>query len=199
MLIICLLSLVQELRALITETSRNLFSSTSSSSSHVLSLSQRADGSRSAQYSFSKAVLVSQAGGCRVLSYCEPLSCLLASQPSPHTTLVPGETSFFPLDKCDSLSLTPELACVCVCVLNHSTSPFSSFPPFRVRGKEGQCGEHEGESVRSHPQQTDPRSVLQQAERQPAAVCCIGQHYQTDQVRARQHLQPHRGLSRARL
>uniref|UniRef100_A0A3Q4HYS2 RING-type E3 ubiquitin transferase n=1 Tax=Neolamprologus brichardi TaxID=32507 RepID=A0A3Q4HYS2_NEOBR len=55
----------------------------------VLSLSQRADGSRSAQYSFSKAVLVSQAGGCRVLSYCEPLSCLLASQPSPHTTLVP--------------------------------------------------------------------------------------------------------------
>lgn len=108
MLIICLLSLVQELRALITETSRNLFSSTSSSSSHVLSLSQRADGSRSAQYSFSKAVLVSQAGGCRVLSYCEPLSCLLASQPSPHTTLVPGETSFFPFDKCDSLSLTPD-------------------------------------------------------------------------------------------
>lgn len=84
---------LQELRALIAQTSRNLnpaSSSTSSSSSHVLSLSQRADGSRSAQYSFSKAVLVSQAGGCRVLSYCEPLSCLLASQPSPHTTLVPG-------------------------------------------------------------------------------------------------------------
>lgn len=111
MLIICLLSLVQELRALIAQTSRNLnpaSSSTSSSSSHVLSLSQRADGSRSAQYSFSKAVLVSQAGGCRVLSYCEPLSCLLASQPSPHTTLVPGEASFLPLDKRDSLSLTPD-------------------------------------------------------------------------------------------
>uniref|UniRef100_A0A3Q3XF17 RING-type E3 ubiquitin transferase n=1 Tax=Mola mola TaxID=94237 RepID=A0A3Q3XF17_MOLML len=46
----------------------------------------------SAQYKlklFSKAVLVSQGGGSRVLTYCEPLSCLLASQPSPHTTLVP--------------------------------------------------------------------------------------------------------------
>uniref|UniRef100_A0A8C7XT85 RING-type E3 ubiquitin transferase n=1 Tax=Oryzias sinensis TaxID=183150 RepID=A0A8C7XT85_9TELE len=53
-------------------------------------LSQRVDGSRAAQYSFSKAVLVSQAGGCRVLAYCDPLSCLLASQPSPHSTLVPG-------------------------------------------------------------------------------------------------------------
>ncbi|KAK1887710.1 E3 ubiquitin-protein ligase RFWD3 [Dissostichus eleginoides] len=36
------------------------------------------------------AILVSMAGGSRVLSYCEPLSCLLASQPSPHSTLVPG-------------------------------------------------------------------------------------------------------------
>eukprot|EP00064_Thunnus_orientalis_P012666 superscaffoldBa00001969_g12701 len=58
---------------------------------------QRSDGSKTAQYSFSKAVLLSQAGGCRVLSYCEPLSCLLASQPSPHATLVPGETPPLPL------------------------------------------------------------------------------------------------------
>lgn len=67
-------------------------------SSSMFSLSQRADGSRAAQYSFSKAVLVSQTGGCRVLSYCEPLSCLLASQPSPHSTLVPGNLhSYFHL------------------------------------------------------------------------------------------------------
>uniref|UniRef100_A0A3B3VJD4 RING-type E3 ubiquitin transferase n=1 Tax=Poecilia latipinna TaxID=48699 RepID=A0A3B3VJD4_9TELE len=65
-------------------------SSSSFSSSSMFSMSQRADGSRAAQYSFSKAVLVSQTGGCRVLSYCEPLCCLLASQPSPHSTLVPG-------------------------------------------------------------------------------------------------------------
>lgn len=55
-------------------------------------LSQRQDSTQGGHYVFSKAVLVSQAGGCRVLSYCEPLSCLLASHPSPHTTLVPGKT-----------------------------------------------------------------------------------------------------------
>ncbi|XP_028286732.1 E3 ubiquitin-protein ligase RFWD3 [Parambassis ranga] len=83
---------LQELRALVAQSGRSSVpsSSSSSSSTSLPSLSQRADGSRTAQYSFSKAVLVSQAGGCRVLSYCEPLSCLLASQPSPHSTLVPG-------------------------------------------------------------------------------------------------------------
>uniref|UniRef100_A0A3B5KWQ7 RING-type E3 ubiquitin transferase n=1 Tax=Xiphophorus couchianus TaxID=32473 RepID=A0A3B5KWQ7_9TELE len=78
------------LKALMAQTGRSSAPSSSSSSSSMLSLSQRADGSRAAQYSFSKAVLVSQTGGCRVLSFCEPLSCLLASQPSPHSTLVPG-------------------------------------------------------------------------------------------------------------
>ncbi|KAI3370764.1 hypothetical protein L3Q82_007108 [Scortum barcoo] len=84
---------LQELRALMAQTGRSSIPSSSSSSastSLLLGLSQRTDGSRMAQYSFSKAVLVSQAGGSRVLSYCEPLSCLLASQPSPHSTLVPG-------------------------------------------------------------------------------------------------------------
>nr|CAG6020219.1 unnamed protein product [Menidia menidia] len=80
---------LQELKALMAHTSRSCAPS-SSSTSPLLSLSQRADGSKKAGYSFSKALLVSQAGGCRVLSYCEPLSCLLASQPSPHSTLVPG-------------------------------------------------------------------------------------------------------------
>ncbi|XP_034734899.1 E3 ubiquitin-protein ligase RFWD3-like [Etheostoma cragini] len=88
---------LQELRALMAQAGRSSgpssSSSTSSASTSLLhGLCQRADGSRTAQYSFSKAVLVSQAGSCRVLSYCEPLSCLLASQPSPHSTLVPGET-----------------------------------------------------------------------------------------------------------
>ncbi|XP_032401523.1 E3 ubiquitin-protein ligase RFWD3 isoform X1 [Xiphophorus hellerii] len=77
---------LQELKTLMAQTGR----SSAPPSSSMFSLSQRADGSRAAQYSFSKAVLVSQTGGCRVLSYCEPLSCLLASQPSPHSTLVPG-------------------------------------------------------------------------------------------------------------
>lgn len=100
---------VQELRALMAQAGRNSFPSSSSSSastSLVLGLSHRADGSRTAQYSFSKAVLVSQTGGSRVLSYCEPLSCLLASQPSPHSTLVPGETHFLlPFDSSALLGL----------------------------------------------------------------------------------------------
>ncbi|XP_051808097.1 E3 ubiquitin-protein ligase RFWD3 [Acanthochromis polyacanthus] len=87
---------LQELKALMAQTGRSSLpssstpSSASSSASFLLGLSQRGDGSKTLQYSFSKGVLVSQAGGCRVLSYCEPLSCLLASQPSPHSTLVPG-------------------------------------------------------------------------------------------------------------
>lgn len=82
---------LQELRALMTQTGRSSVPSSSSGSTSLLSgLSQRPSGSKSAQYSFSKAVQMSQAGGCRVLAYCEPLSCLLASQPSPHSTLVPG-------------------------------------------------------------------------------------------------------------
>nr|XP_046250942.1 E3 ubiquitin-protein ligase RFWD3 [Scatophagus argus] len=87
---------LQELRALMAQAGRSSVSSLSASSSSstlsslLLGPSQRLDGSKTAQYSFSKAVLVSQAGGSRVLSFCEPLSCLLASQPSPHSTLVPG-------------------------------------------------------------------------------------------------------------
>lgn len=86
---------LQELKALMVQTGgcsvpSASCSSSSASSSLLLGPSQRLDGSRSGQYSFSRAVLMSQSGGCRVLAYCEPLSCLLASQPSPHATLVPG-------------------------------------------------------------------------------------------------------------
>ncbi|KAI5100403.1 E3 ubiquitin-protein ligase RFWD3, partial [Silurus meridionalis] len=77
---------VQELRRLMAQTP----SSSTQSQSSILSLSQRLESSSRGSFVFSKAVLVSQAGGCRVMSYCEPLSCLLASQPSPHASLVPG-------------------------------------------------------------------------------------------------------------
>uniref|UniRef100_A0A667YB95 RING-type E3 ubiquitin transferase n=1 Tax=Myripristis murdjan TaxID=586833 RepID=A0A667YB95_9TELE len=85
--------LQQQLQELMAQTGRSAAPSSSSASlafSQLSDVSQRPDGGRTGQYSFSKAVLVSQSGGCRVLSYCEPLSCLLASQPSPHATLVPG-------------------------------------------------------------------------------------------------------------
>lgn len=84
---------LQELKALLAQAGRSSLpssSSSSASSSLLLGPTQRADGSRTGHYSFSKAVLVSQNGGSRVLSYCEPLSCLLASQLSQHATLVPG-------------------------------------------------------------------------------------------------------------
>ncbi|XP_029464758.1 E3 ubiquitin-protein ligase RFWD3 isoform X2 [Rhinatrema bivittatum] len=42
------------------------------------------------QYSFYKAILVSQTGNCRVMAYCEQISCLVVSQPSPQATLIPG-------------------------------------------------------------------------------------------------------------
>ncbi|XP_026059131.1 E3 ubiquitin-protein ligase RFWD3-like [Carassius auratus] len=65
--------------------------------------SQRQDSSGAGHYVFSKAVLVSQTGGSRVLSYCEPLGCLLASQPSPQATLVPG----FGVKKISTATLKP--------------------------------------------------------------------------------------------
>ncbi|XP_077939191.1 E3 ubiquitin-protein ligase rfwd3.S isoform X1 [Gasterosteus aculeatus] len=78
---------LQELRSLMAQAGR---SSLSSPGPGLLGPFPRADGSRASQYGFSKAVLVSQTGGSRVLSYCGALGCLLASQPSPHATLVPG-------------------------------------------------------------------------------------------------------------
>uniref|UniRef100_A0A8C5HQ71 RING-type E3 ubiquitin transferase n=1 Tax=Gouania willdenowi TaxID=441366 RepID=A0A8C5HQ71_GOUWI len=81
---------LQELKALMAQSGKSSTPCSSTSSSLLSGLSQRADGLKSANYNFSKAVLVSQAGGCRVMSYCEPLSCLLASQPSAHATLLPG-------------------------------------------------------------------------------------------------------------
>lgn len=81
-------------------------SSSTQSQTSTFSLSQRPDSSSRGNYVFSKAVLVSQAGGCRVLSYCEPLSCLLASQPSPHASLVPGENLQEPRLNCHKYSDT---------------------------------------------------------------------------------------------
>ncbi|XP_077078621.1 E3 ubiquitin-protein ligase rfwd3.L isoform X2 [Siphateles boraxobius] len=79
---------VEELRRWKAQVS--LGSSQGSSLGSSLSSSQRQDSSSAGHYVFSKALLVSQTGSSRVLSYCEPLGCLLASQPSTHSTLLPG-------------------------------------------------------------------------------------------------------------
>ncbi|KAJ8252573.1 hypothetical protein COCON_G00218850 [Conger conger] len=76
---------VQELKTLMAQPGCGL--SQPSGGGPALGLSQRQDGAPGRHYAFAKAVLVSQTGGCRVMSYCEPLSCLLVSQPSPQATL----------------------------------------------------------------------------------------------------------------
>ncbi|NXL81793.1 RFWD3 ligase, partial [Leptocoma aspasia] len=42
------------------------------------------------KYHMEKAFLVSQTGNCRVMAYCDSLSCLVVSQPSPESTFIPG-------------------------------------------------------------------------------------------------------------
>ncbi|XP_038610727.1 E3 ubiquitin-protein ligase RFWD3 [Tachyglossus aculeatus] len=42
------------------------------------------------QYQLEKSFIISQAGNCRVMAYCDSLSCLVVSQPSPQSTFVPG-------------------------------------------------------------------------------------------------------------
>ncbi|XP_055407827.1 E3 ubiquitin-protein ligase RFWD3 isoform X1 [Bubalus kerabau] len=42
------------------------------------------------KYHFQKAFTVSQTGNCRVMTYCDALSCLVVSQPSPQSAFLPG-------------------------------------------------------------------------------------------------------------
>ncbi|NWQ67413.1 RFWD3 ligase, partial [Neopipo cinnamomea] len=42
------------------------------------------------KYCLEKVLLVSQAGNCRVMAYCDSMSCLVVSQPSPQSTFIPG-------------------------------------------------------------------------------------------------------------
>ncbi|XP_066098979.1 E3 ubiquitin-protein ligase RFWD3 isoform X2 [Saccopteryx bilineata] len=42
------------------------------------------------KYYFQKTFPVSQSGSCRIMTYCDALSCLAVSQPSPQATILPG-------------------------------------------------------------------------------------------------------------
>ncbi|KFW77477.1 E3 ubiquitin-protein ligase RFWD3, partial [Manacus vitellinus] len=79
---------VQELKALVAQ--------------HKVSTSQQPGSSRPClpgslpssqsqrKYRLEKILLVSQAGNCRVMAYCDSMSCLVVSQPSPQSTFIPG-------------------------------------------------------------------------------------------------------------
>ena len=43
------------------------------------------------KYHFQKTFTVSQTGNCRVMTYCDALSCLVVSQPSPQAAFLPGK------------------------------------------------------------------------------------------------------------
>ncbi|XP_025744718.1 E3 ubiquitin-protein ligase RFWD3 isoform X2 [Callorhinus ursinus] len=42
------------------------------------------------KYHFQKTFTVSQTGNCRIMAYCDALSCLVVSQPSPQASFLPG-------------------------------------------------------------------------------------------------------------
>ncbi|NXT86691.1 RFWD3 ligase, partial [Anhinga rufa] len=79
---------VQELKALVAQ--------------HTVSASQQPGSSRTCvpgslpssqsqrKYHLEKVFVVSQTGNCRVMAYCDSLSCLVVSQPSPQSTFIPG-------------------------------------------------------------------------------------------------------------
>ncbi|XP_053304995.1 E3 ubiquitin-protein ligase RFWD3 [Spea bombifrons] len=79
---------IQELKMLIALNGTS--SSQLPSSSRVGGCGSLSSSQGQHKYNFERAILISQTGNCRVMSYCESLCCLAVSQPSPQTTLIPG-------------------------------------------------------------------------------------------------------------
>ncbi|XP_062442354.1 E3 ubiquitin-protein ligase RFWD3 [Rhea pennata] len=79
---------VQELKALVAQ--HNATASQQPGSSRTCFPGGLPSSQSQRKYHFEKAFVVSQAGSCRVMAYCDSLSCLVVSQPSPQSTLVPG-------------------------------------------------------------------------------------------------------------
>ncbi|NXO23931.1 RFWD3 ligase, partial [Cisticola juncidis] len=80
---------VQELKALVAQYNASASSQQPGSSRPCVPGSLPCSHSQR-KYHLEKAFLVSQAGNCRVMAYCDSLSCLVVSQPSPQSTFIPG-------------------------------------------------------------------------------------------------------------
>ncbi|XP_078400174.1 E3 ubiquitin-protein ligase rfwd3.S [Cetorhinus maximus] len=79
---------LQELRCLVAKHSPSASQGPSSSCN---SLTGHTSSSQSqCKYQFEKGIMVSQNGNCRVMAYSALMSCLVVSQPSPQTALLPG-------------------------------------------------------------------------------------------------------------
>ncbi|XP_065589538.1 E3 ubiquitin-protein ligase RFWD3 [Cyrtonyx montezumae] len=79
---------VQELKALVAQHSVN--ASKQAGSSHTCFPGSLPSSQSQRKYHLEKVFVVSQAGNCRVMAYCDSLSCLVVSQPSPQSTFIPG-------------------------------------------------------------------------------------------------------------
>ncbi|XP_030781109.1 E3 ubiquitin-protein ligase RFWD3 isoform X2 [Rhinopithecus roxellana] len=82
-------SRVQDLQKLMSHQNQNL-QQPRGSQAWVLSCSPSSQGQHKHKYHFQKTFTVSQAGNCRIMAYCDALSCLVISQPSPQASFLPG-------------------------------------------------------------------------------------------------------------
>ncbi|XP_027554089.1 E3 ubiquitin-protein ligase RFWD3 isoform X2 [Neopelma chrysocephalum] len=79
---------VQELKALVAQ--HNVSTSQQPGSSRPCLPGSLPCSQSQRKYHLEKVFLVSQAGNCRVMAYCDSMSCLVVSQPSPQSTFIPG-------------------------------------------------------------------------------------------------------------
>ncbi|KAM6194908.1 E3 ubiquitin-protein ligase RFWD3 isoform 2-T2 [Sarcoramphus papa] len=79
---------VQELKALVAQ--HNVSASRQPGSSRTCLPGSLPSSQSQRKYHLEKVFVVSQTGNCRVMAYCDSLSCLVVSQPSPQSTFIPG-------------------------------------------------------------------------------------------------------------
>ncbi|NWU64189.1 RFWD3 ligase, partial [Pterocles burchelli] len=79
---------VQELKALVAQHNASASQQPGSSRTHLPGSLPSSQSQR--KYHLEKVFVVSQNGNCRVMAYCDSLSCLVVSQPSPQSTFIPG-------------------------------------------------------------------------------------------------------------
>ncbi|KFR03011.1 E3 ubiquitin-protein ligase RFWD3, partial [Nipponia nippon] len=79
---------VQELKALVAQ--HNVSASQQPGSSRNCLPGSLPSSQSQRKYHLEKVFVVSQTGNCRVMAYCDSLSCLVVSQPSPQSTFIPG-------------------------------------------------------------------------------------------------------------
>uniref|UniRef100_A0A8C8E550 RING-type E3 ubiquitin transferase n=1 Tax=Otus sunia TaxID=257818 RepID=A0A8C8E550_9STRI len=79
---------VQELKALVAQ--HNVSASQQPGSSRTCPPGGLPSSQSQRKYHLEKVFVVSQTGNCRVMAYCDALSCLVVSQPSPQSTFIPG-------------------------------------------------------------------------------------------------------------